>query len=98
LQARRPLDALDAFNAAAGSLPPHPELLVNDAFLANNAHGRAQSWYRLGDLRRAIDYEEEATRLLPASSELWRHLAEVYRAAGRMPDAARALARANAAR
>jgi Flp pilus assembly protein TadD len=91
LQARRPQEALDAFNDAASSLPPHPELLVNDAFLANTAQGRARCWYRLGDLRRAIFYEEEATRLLPGNADLWRQLAELYMAAGRPVDANRAL-------
>ncbi|MGA2132865.1 MAG: tetratricopeptide repeat protein [Bryobacteraceae bacterium] len=95
LQARRPQDALDAFNEAASSLPPHPELLVNDAFLANTAHGRARSWYRLGDVGRAISYEEEATRLLPGNAALWRQLAELYFAAGRTVDANRALGRAH---
>src|ERR1022692_544959 len=33
--------------------------------LANVAHGRARSWYRLGNLSGAISYEEDAARLLP---------------------------------
>ncbi len=41
LQAHRPLDALDSFNEAVTSLPPHPELIVNEVFLANTAHGKA---------------------------------------------------------
>ncbi len=96
LMARRPQEALAAFDGAAKSLPEHAELLVDDTFLANIAHGRARSWYRLGSLPRAISYEEDATRLLPASAGLWRQLAELYAAAGRSADANRAFARASA--
>jgi len=95
LAARRPQEALAAFDEAARSLPPHPELLVDNAFLANTAHGRARSWYRLGDLQRAISYEEEATRLLPENASLWQQLAQLYAAAGRFADADRALSMSN---
>ena len=91
LQARRPQDALDAFHDSAASLPAHPELVVDNAFLANTAHGRARCWYRLGDVQRAIFYEEEATRLLPGNADLWRQLAGLYAAAGRIADARRAM-------
>lgn len=87
LLARRPKDALAAFDAAAKSLPEHAELMVADSFRANVAHGRARSCYRLGNLPSAISYEEEATRLLPGSANLWRQLAELYAAAGRNADA-----------
>jgi tetratricopeptide (TPR) repeat protein len=97
LQARRPQDALDAFNDSAASLPAQPELVVDNAFLANTAHGRARCWYRLGDVQRAIFYEEEATRLLPGNADLWRQLAQLYAAAGRMADANRAMGVAQSA-
>jgi len=98
LLARRPQQALAAFAAAAGSLPERSELMVDNNFLANIAHGRARSWYRLGNLARAISYEEDAARLLPGSADLWRQLAGLYAAAGRSEDANRALAQANALR
>ena len=98
LLARRPQQALAAFDDAAGSLPERSELMVDDNFLANIAHGRARSWYRLGNLPRAISYEEDAARLLPGSADLWRQLAGLYAAAGRSEDANRALAQANALR
>lgn len=94
LMARRPEQALAAFDGAAKSLPEHAGLFVDDAFLANLAHGRARAWYRLGDLPRAIAYEEDATRLLPANAGLWRQLAGLYAAAGRNAAAAEAAARA----
>ncbi|MFN7992701.1 MAG: hypothetical protein U0Q18_03830 [Bryobacteraceae bacterium] len=93
LQARRPKDALAAFDAAANDLPAHPELVVDNNFLANIAHGRARSWYRLGDLGRSIAYEEEAANLLPDPA-LWMQLASLYDAAGRPQDASRTRARA----
>jgi len=96
LLARRPQQALAAFDDAARSLPEHSELIVDNTFLANIAHGRARSWYRLGNLPRAISYEEDAARLLPASADLWRQLAGLYAAAGRNEDAHRALAQASA--
>ncbi|MGO4884311.1 MAG: tetratricopeptide repeat protein [Bryobacteraceae bacterium] len=71
---------------------------MDATFLANVARGRARSWYRLGNLERAISYEEEAVRYLPGSTDLWRQLATLYAAAGRSEDANRALARANALR
>ena len=87
LLAHRPKEALAAFDDAAGSLPADADLLVNNAFLANLAHGRARSCYYLGDLRRAIAFEEEAARLLPGSADLWRQLADLYDLAGRREDA-----------
>jgi tetratricopeptide (TPR) repeat protein len=96
LMARRPQEALAAFDGAAKSLPEQSELIVDHTFLANIAHGRARSWYRLGDLRRAITYEEDATGLLPGSADLWRQLAELYAAAGRSEDANRAFAHTSA--
>ena len=94
LLARRPREALNAFDGAAGSLPAKYELVVDNAFLANVAHGRARSWYHLGDLHRAISFEEDAARFLPDSPDLWRQLAELYTAAGRTDDANRARAHA----
>ena len=88
LQARRPTDALKAFNAAANSLPARHELIVDDTFMANLAHGRARCWYRLGDLSRAISFEEEAAHLLP-DVNLWMQLASLYDVAGRPNEAGR---------
>jgi len=88
LQARRPKKALAAFDAAANSLPVRYELMVDNRVLANIAHGRARSWYYLGDLRRAISFDEQAARLLP-DADLWLQLADLYDRAGRTADANR---------
>lgn len=88
LQAQRPKKALAAFDAAANSLPARYDLIVDNSVLANMAHGRARSWYYLGDLRRAISFEEQAARLLP-DADLWLQLANLYDQAGRSEDANR---------
>jgi tetratricopeptide (TPR) repeat protein len=93
LQAQRPREALAAFDAAADSLPAHHDLMLDNSFLANIAHGRARSWYYLGDLTRAIFFEEEAARLLPDVG-VWSQLADLYDRAGRTGDANRVRAQA----
>lgn len=95
LQARHPKEALAAFDAAASSLPARYDLVVDNTFMANIAHGRARSWDYLGNLPRAISYEEEAARLLP-DSDLWQQLASLYDRAGRPGDAQRVRAQAMA--
>jgi Flp pilus assembly protein TadD len=97
LEAREPREALKAFDRAADSLPEHPELVVDEAYLANLAHGKARCWYRLGDLPQAISFEEEATRHLPGNSGLWQQLAALYAAAGRGEEAMKASARGSTA-
>ncbi|HVP00065.1 MAG TPA: tetratricopeptide repeat protein [Bryobacteraceae bacterium] len=87
LQARRPREALTVFQRTADSLPAKSDLVVDNAFLANVAHGRARAWYRLGDLSRAISFEEEAVRLLPYNADLWQQLASLYDQAGRHEEA-----------
>ena len=92
LQANRPKEALAAFDGAARSLPMRRDL-VDNAFLANIAHGRARSWDHLGNLPRAISFEEEAAQLLP-NPDLWLQLASLYDRAGRPQDATRVRAQA----
>jgi Tetratricopeptide repeat len=88
LQEHRPKAALAAFDAAANSLPAHYDLMVDNNVLANIAHGRARSWYYLGDLRRAVGFEEQAARLLP-DPNVWSQLASLYELSGRIADANR---------
>lgn len=94
LMAHRPQDALKAFDDAANSLPEHPEYSVDRNFMANLDHGRARCWFYLGDLPRAITYEERAAQELPENFDLWRQLGDLYAAAGRRDEANRAHARA----
>lgn len=93
LQAHRPKEALAAFDRAASSLPEHYDLMVDNSVLANIAHGRSRSWYYLGDLRRAISFDEQAAQLL-RDPDLWLQLASLYDQAGRPQDAARVRAQA----
>jgi tetratricopeptide (TPR) repeat protein len=95
LQAHRPQDALTAFDRAADSLPSHYELMVDNSVLANIAHGRSRSWLYLGNLRRAISFDEQAAQLLP-DPDLWMQLANLYDQAGRFDDANRLRAQAMA--
>jgi len=92
LRAQRPKEALRAFERAANSLPAKPEPAVDNAFLATLAHGRAVSWYGLGDLRRAISFEEQALKLGSGGADAWTQLAGLYDRAGRNEDAAKARA------
>jgi tetratricopeptide (TPR) repeat protein len=88
LQAQKPKEALAAFDRAAHSLPAHYELMVDNSVLANINHGRARSYFYMGDLNHAIAYDEEAARLLP-DADLWLQLASLYEQAGRFQDANR---------
>jgi len=93
LQAHRPKQGLEAFDGAAASVPADSDLSVDATVHANIAHGRARAWFYLGDLRRAIRFEEEAARLIP-DPNLWLQLADLYDRAGRPADASRARAQA----
>jgi tetratricopeptide (TPR) repeat protein len=95
LRAGHPKEALAAFDAAARSLPARHDLVVDNTFMANIAHGRARSWDDLGNLPRAISYEEEAARLFP-DPDLWLQLANLYDRAGRPEDAQKIRAQAMA--
>lgn len=93
LQAQHPQEALVAFDRAANSLPARYDLMVDNSILANIAHGRSRSYFYLGDLGRAIVFDEQAARLLP-DPNLWLQLANLYARAGRIEEAARARAQA----
>lgn len=88
LQAHKPKDALAAFNEAAESIPSNSDLMVDKNVLGNIAHGRARSWFYLGDLNRTIRFDEEASRLI-SDPNLWMQLAALYDRAGRPADANR---------
>ncbi len=95
LDARRPAEALDAFDRSAASLGAHPLAVVDKSFLASIAHGRAVSFDALGNLPQAVAYEEETVRLAPQNRESWQQLAMLYERLGRFADAQRAVERAN---
>jgi len=90
LRTNRPQDALRAFDAAQRSAPANVAAADNGAFDFMLAQGRSVAWNQLGDVSRAIAFQEKATQLQPDAPEPWRRLAKLYRNAGRNDDALRA--------
>jgi len=86
LDAHRPRQALRSFDRAdsiSGSSN-------NNIFLAKLAHGRAVAWSELGDLDRAISFQEKTVKLAPDRADYWLELADLYERQQRMADAQRA--------
>jgi tetratricopeptide (TPR) repeat protein len=98
IAARRPQQALQAFDRAVSSLQPGPGIGGNNTFFANVAHGRAMAWNAQGDVRRAISFAEETVRLRPERAQDWLELAELYDRADRSGDAKQARERAAGAK
>jgi len=97
LKTHRPKDALNAFDKAAASVPAQPLVGVDKSFNADLAHGRALAWNALGNVPRAITFEEETVTLTPDRSDDWLLLAQLYESQGRVADAQRARERAASA-
>ena len=83
-------EALKAFNEAASSAPKDIRAADNGTFDFMLAQGRAAAWEALGNLEKAISFQEEAARLEPNAPAPWRRLAQLYRQQGRLEDADRA--------
>jgi tetratricopeptide (TPR) repeat protein len=96
IAARRPQNALHAFDRAVANLAQSHPTAGNDSFLANLAHGRAMAWSALGGLQQAISFAEETVRLRPESSRDWLDLANLYERAQRFEGGRRARERAAA--
>jgi len=96
LDAHRPREALDAFERAIASQTAEVAMGGDYSFVANVAHGRALAWSALGNLQRAISFQEETVRLTPDRSDDWIYLADLYEQAGRSEDARSARERATA--
>jgi hypothetical protein len=96
IAARRPQQALQAFDRAVSNAPSRPGIGGNNTFFANVAHGRAMAWNARGDVRRAIPFAEETTRLRPERAQDWLELAELYDREQRFEDAKQARERAAA--
>lgn len=91
LEDGRAQEALQTFDEAVREAPsPAASLDTNNSFLVGIARGRAAAWRVLGDLGRAVSFQEEATRLAPAIPDLWLELADLYSLQGRNTDAQRA--------
>ncbi len=95
----QPQEALRAFDNAERHSPygGHPAAL-SLRFRVDLAVGRARAWRGLGDLPRAVSFQEQAVRDDPADPQRWRELAELYRVQGRHHNAQQALRRADSLR
>jgi Tfp pilus assembly protein PilF len=90
LQLNQPEKAGSAFDKAAHSTPSALKAADNGFFEFKVAQGRAAAADALGNLDRAIVYQEEAANLEPNVPAPWRRLAKMYERAGRSEDANRA--------
>jgi tetratricopeptide (TPR) repeat protein len=97
LKANQPENALHAFSAAERSAPANVAAADNGAFDFMLAQGRSVAYNQLGDVSRAIAFQEKAAQLQPDAPEPWRRLAKLYRGQGRAEDALRAELKATAA-
>jgi Tfp pilus assembly protein PilF len=90
LQLNEPEKAITVFEKAAHSTPSALKAADNGFFEFKVAQGRAATLDALGNLDRAITYQEEAANLEPNVPAPWRRLAKMYERAGRTDDANRA--------
>lgn len=91
LELKQPAKAIEAFDAAEVS----PDLTI--AVRAGLDYGRARAWRDLGNLPRAIKFQERAVRSRPEQRQWWLQLAEMYESQGRIDQAQEARARAGTA-
>jgi tetratricopeptide (TPR) repeat protein len=97
LQMRQPDPALAAFDKAEQSSPFRDAgASLGVGFYSLVATGRAKSWYQLGNVAKAVEFQEEAVKFAPDDAKLWLGLADLYDAQGRTTKAAEA--RTHAAR
>jgi tetratricopeptide (TPR) repeat protein len=68
----------------------------NPAFFAQLASGRAAAYYQLGQLPRAIEFQQLATQKTPDDPAAWKALAELYDKSGQPQLAEQAYRRASA--
>jgi len=95
LAAGHPDDALQAFDEAErGASSDEKKSTGKDSFAYKVATGRAEAWNKIGDPKRAAQFQEQAVQIAPNSPQPWLNLAEIYESAGRSADADRAKARA----
>jgi len=96
LEDKEPGEALRAFDQSERTAPPADLALAADnSFSFSVAHGRSLGFYSLGEIPRAITYQEEATRLSPQRADLWLELSTLYELSGRNDEAQQAKIRAS---
>jgi tetratricopeptide (TPR) repeat protein len=95
LAAGHPDDALPAFEQAERRASSQEKRSTgSDSFAYKVAAGQAEAWNKIGDPKRAAQFQEQAVQVAPNSPQPWLNLAEMYESAGRSADADRAKARA----
>lgn len=91
LELQQPEPALQAFDKAEASNPfGDAGAEFGAGFHSLIATGRSKAWYQLGDVARAVSFQEEAVRLSPNDAKLWSGLADLYDVQGRTTKAAEA--------
>jgi tetratricopeptide (TPR) repeat protein len=91
LQMNQPQAALEAFDKAEAARPFRGGgESLGASFNSLIATGRAKAWYQLGDVEKAVSFQEEAVKFAPNDSQLWLGLADLYDAQGRTTKAAEA--------
>jgi tetratricopeptide (TPR) repeat protein len=81
LTMNQPQDSLSAYDTAmaqSGEEPPDSKTEIE----AQVAEGRARVWARMGDLRRAVGFQQEALSYDSSNPQRWITLAELYAAQG----------------
>jgi tetratricopeptide (TPR) repeat protein len=96
LQLHQPEDAARVLDKAARSTPSALRAADNGFFEFKVAQGQAAAYEALGNLDRAIAYQEKAANLQPNVPAPWRRLAHMYEISGRSDDAQKARAHAAA--
>lgn len=95
LAMNQPQNALRVFDQAEKSSPYRgPTMPLATGFRVQVAAGRARAWRRLGDLPRAVSFQELAVQDAPGDPAGWLALAELYDAQGRAESAQQARSRA----
>ncbi len=99
LAMNQPQEALRAFEEAVRLSPAQgeaasPAAALGLEFQARVAAGRARAWQQLGDLGRAVTFQEKAVEHTPHDPARWLELAELYRVLGRSERAQQARQRA----
>ena len=92
-----PQRALEAFDKAVESSPFGTEgKSLGATFYSFIATGRAKAWFQLGDVAKAVGFQEEAVRIAPQDGKLWLGLSNLYQVQGQISKASEARMRANA--
>ena len=94
LDVGQPTNALKAFDEAVQLAPRNIREEDYGKFDFMVAQGRSGAWQTLGNLERAVSFQEEAAKCLPNAAPPLLRLAQLYQLQGRLEDANRTKQRA----